>query len=483
MRPGAWTANPKAYRSGGLPPVAAGVAFEAFLPATQRCVRHAPGSQTKQQIVSISIGKEPPAHRGRRTLRVTLIGVALLAGIGSPASEPVVIKLADGTQVATTIYPSAGDNLMLWLPTGYGLQQGETRVATELARTGVEVWQPQLLQAHFLPALESSLQQIPAKDVAEFIDRAHQVTGKSVYLLGAARAALLALRGAQAWRAEHLHGTALAGAVLLHPNLLVGPPTPGKKAVYDGLARQTRLPIFIIQPTLSPWHWYLGQTQAVLESGGSKVYARPVAGVRDRFYFRPDATVQEEHETENLPLYLHQAISQLARAQIPERPSTATTTTAQAVIGKRGLNPYMADPEPPTLTLPDLNGRMHDLGDYRGRVVLVNFWASWCPPCVHELPSLQRLKNKLSDRPFTILAVNMAEQRKTVRAFLRDKMHTDFTVLLDADGEILKRWKVFVFPTSFVIGPDGKIRYGAYGELLWDEEPTAGIIEGLLPRN
>jgi thiol-disulfide isomerase/thioredoxin len=115
--------------------------------------------------------------------------------------------------------------------------------------------------------------------------------------------------------------------------------------------------------------------------------------------------------------------------------------------------------------------------------VLVNFWASWCPPCVHELPSLQRLKNRLSGRPFTILAVNMAEERKTVRAFLRDKMHTDFTVLLDADGDMLKRWKVFVFPTSFVIGPDGKIRYGAYGELSWDEEPTMEIIESLLPSN
>jgi thiol-disulfide isomerase/thioredoxin len=421
---------------------------------------------------------------GCRTLATTLIGVALalLVGVAS-ASETAIIKLADDTEVATTIYPSTGDRLILWLPTGYGLQPGEIRLATELARAGVEVWQPRLLEARLLPALVSSLGQVPADDIAQLIDQAHRNTSKSVYLLSAGRGALLALRGAQAWQTQHLHGTALAGAVLLHPNLFVGPPTPGKEAVYDRLARQTRLPIFIIQPTLSPWRWYLAQTQAVLESGGSKVYMRTVAGVRDRFYFRFDATAQEERETEHLPLYLDQAIGQLAHTQVPVRPSTATTASAQPAIGKRGLNPYTADPESPTLTLPDLNGRMHDLGDYRGRVVLVNFWASWCPPCVHELPSLQRLKNRLSGRPFTILAVNMAEERKTVRAFLRDKMHTDFTVLLDADGDMLKRWKVFVFPTSFIIGPGGKIRYGAYGELSWDEEPTMGIIESLLPSN
>ncbi len=395
------------------------------------------------------------------------------------------MKLADGTEVATTVHPAKGNNLMLWLLTGYGPQPGETRLAAELAHAGVEVWQPQLLEARLLPELDSNLAQVPAEDIAQLIDRAHRDTGKSVYLLGAARAAMLVLRGAQAWQAQHPKETMLAGAVLLNPSLFVGPPAPGKEAAYHPLAAQTRLPIFIIQPTLSPWRWSVVQTQAVLESGGSKVYVRTVPNTRARFYFRPDATMQEEREAKNLPLYLRQAIAQLAQAQLSTRPSTVTTAShpAEPVIGKRGLNPYTADPAPPTLLLPDLEGHMHNLGDYRGRVVLVNFWASWCPPCVHEMPSLQRLKDKLSGRPFTILAVNMAEDSHTVRAFLRDKVHADFTVLLDADGETLKRWKVFVFPTSFVIGPDGKIRYGAYGALPWDEEPAVGIIQALLPKN
>jgi hypothetical protein len=66
---------------------------------------------------------------------------------------------------------------------------------------------------------------------------------------------------------------------------------------------------------------------------------------------------------------------------------------------------------------------------------------------------------------------------------VRDKLHPDSTVLMDADGKVLKGWKVFVFPTSFVIGPNGRIRYGAYGELEWDGETTVAIIESLLPKN
>jgi thiol-disulfide isomerase/thioredoxin len=114
-------------------------------------------------------------------------------------------------------------------------------------------------------------------------------------------------------------------------------------------------------------------------------------------------------------------------------------------------------------------------------VVLVNFWAAWCPPCVREMPSLQRLQDKLKDKPFTILAVNMAETEAEVRDFLAHKVKVDFTILMDRDGQALKVWKVFVFPTSFVLGPDGKIKYGLYGELEWDKDDAVKIIEGLLP--
>ncbi len=150
-------------------------------------------------------------------------------------------------------------------------------------------------------------------------------------------------------------------------------------------------------------------------------------------------------------------------------------------VQARELKPYGSDPAPPPLMLEDLNGKRHDLADYRERVVLVNFWATWCPPCVREMPSMQRLKEKMAGKPFAVLALNMGEDEKTVRAFLK-KLPVDFTILMDRDGAALKAWKIFVFPTSFVLGPDGMIHYGLYGELEWDTEEAVRVMESLLKR-
>lgn len=399
------------------------------------------------------------------------------------AAELVSVKLAPDTDVSVSVHAAQGETLLIWLPSGFGQQDSEGRIAADLAANGVTVWQPDLLEAHFLPTLESSLKKVDAEEVAELIGQAHDRTGKQVYLLAAGRAGLLALRGARAWQSTHPRGRALAGVVLLHPNLFVGPPAPGNDAVYDPIVAATHLPIFIIQPALSPWRWRLATTLAQLESGGSKVFAQVLPDMRDRFYFRADATAREEAEVAHLGRYLRQAIGQLAQTVLTPSISQppALHGNAGVVIGKRGLNPYDADSNPPALKLSGLDGKEHDLSQYRGGVVLVNFWATWCPPCVHELPSMQRLKKKLADKPFAILTVNISEEKETIRAFIRDQVKVDLPILLDRDGAVMKRWKVYVFPTSFVLGPEGRILYGAYGELTWDSETIVRTIEGLLP--
>ncbi|NIO40468.1 MAG: redoxin family protein, partial [Burkholderiales bacterium] len=377
------------------------------------------------------------------------------------------------------------ETLIIWLPSGFGQQDREGRIAADLVANGITVWEPDLLEAHFLPPLESSLAKIDAEEVAQLIEQAHDRTGKHVYLLAAGRAGLLALRGARAWQEAHPRGRTLAGVVLLHPNLFLGPPAPGNDAVYDPIVTATHLPIFIIQPALSPWRWRLATTLAQLESGGSKVFAQVLPDVRDRFYFRADATAREEVAVSHLARYVRQAIDRLAQTVLPSATSTppaAHSKTATAV-GKRGLNPYNADANPPALTLSGLDGEEYDLSQYRRRVVLVNFWATWCPPCVRELPSMQRLKKKLSDKPFAILTVNISEEEETIRAFIRDQVKVDLPILLDRDGAAMKRWKVYVFPTSFVLGPEGRIQYGAYGELTWDSETILRTIESLLPES
>jgi thiol-disulfide isomerase/thioredoxin len=145
-----------------------------------------------------------------------------------------------------------------------------------------------------------------------------------------------------------------------------------------------------------------------------------------------------------------------------------TTSFVQA----RELAPYQGGATPP-LVLKDLAGKTHKLEDYRGRVVLINFWASWCPPCRAEMPSMQRLKEKMAGKPFTILAVDMGEEADVVTAYIQT-LKTDFAILLDSDGKTLKSWKVFAFPTSFVLDAEGNIRYSLFGATEWDEALYCG---------
>jgi thiol-disulfide isomerase/thioredoxin len=143
------------------------------------------------------------------------------------------------------------------------------------------------------------------------------------------------------------------------------------------------------------------------------------------------------------------------------------------------LKPWRGGATPP-LQLKDLEGNPHRLADYRGSVVLVNFWATWCGPCRDEMPSIQQLERRLAGKPFVVLAVNVAESEARIADFLR-QMPLDFTVLRDHSSESMRAWQVRVLPASFVIAPDGRIRYSFLGGTNWDDDAVARAIMGLMP--
>jgi len=145
------------------------------------------------------------------------------------------------------------------------------------------------------------------------------------------------------------------------------------------------------------------------------------------------------------------------------------------------LRPWTGNAVPPDLALRDLQGREHRLSDYRGKVVLVNFWATWCEPCREEMPAMQRLQERLAGKPFVILAVDFGEGEPRVKAFL-EKLPLSFTFLLDRDGSVVRAWRVRVLPVSFVIDADQKIRYSAVGDAAWDSAAVEQAVRGLLPR-
>jgi len=159
---------------------------------------------------------------------------------------------------------------------------------------------------------------------------------------------------------------------------------------------------------------------------------------------------------------------------------SAALLTVPAISTAGELQPYEQQSESPALNLPDLGGRQHTLDKYRGQVVLVNFWASWCTPCLMEMPSMQRLATALKDRPFRLLAVNVKESSSKVWKFMK-LLNVTFTTLLDSKGEAAEAWDVQIYPTSYLIDADGRMRYVAYGPVDWDSDDIIERIESLMP--
>ena len=151
--------------------------------------------------------------------------------------------------------------------------------------------------------------------------------------------------------------------------------------------------------------------------------------------------------------------------------------SGQALCG--GLQPYDGFLQSPELSLEDLGGRQHSLADLQGHVVLVNFWATWCPPCIIEMPGMQRLKQQLAGRPFKILAVNVKESEETIWKFHK-LVKVDFPMLLDRDGRASEEWQVVVYPSSFLVDASGEIRYQVTGMMEWDSQEVIKVIEEMV---
>ena len=143
----------------------------------------------------------------------------------------------------------------------------------------------------------------------------------------------------------------------------------------------------------------------------------------------------------------------------------------------QGLSPLPKRPAP-ELGLRDLNGHLHRLRDYRGQVLIVNFWATWCPPCRAEMPSMEAAWQQLKGKNIRLLAVNVGETEDQVWAFTAE-YDLSFPLLLDEDGKAVRRWPVRGLPTTFVVDPQGNLTYQALGERDWADPKLLGKIRAL----
>lgn len=154
---------------------------------------------------------------------------------------------------------------------------------------------------------------------------------------------------------------------------------------------------------------------------------------------------------------------------------TGDDSTWGATDYKHGFQIFPDKQLPPDLKLTDTEGKTHDLQDYRGKVVVLNFWGTHCPPCIKEIPSLENLQKKFSLDDFVVLSVNVGEDEEEVMMFL-DNFATGYPVMLDPGSSTLKQWKLQAFPATFIIDQDGYLRLSYSGGLEWDQQGVVDLL-------
>ncbi len=157
--------------------------------------------------------------------------------------------------------------------------------------------------------------------------------------------------------------------------------------------------------------------------------------------------------------------------------ATPALANAPALVNTPALVKWSGG-KTPVLALADDRGLERKLEEWKGKTVIVNFWATWCEPCREEMPSLERLRTRLGDARVAVVAINVGESPERVARFRKD-VAISFPVLYDREGDTARSWKVRGYPTSYVLGPDGRIRYYFVGELDWSRDDIVRMIQAI----
>ena len=134
----------------------------------------------------------------------------------------------------------------------------------------------------------------------------------------------------------------------------------------------------------------------------------------------------------------------------------------------------------PDFQLEDTKGNKVSLSDLRGKVVMVNLWATWCPPCIEEMPSMERLHEVMAGDDFVMLAINTEQNGRTVVPEFLEKTPYSFPILYDDESVVQKLYGVYKFPESFIVGKDGKVVEKVIGPLDWSSPKTINYLKGLI---
>jgi thiol-disulfide isomerase/thioredoxin len=144
----------------------------------------------------------------------------------------------------------------------------------------------------------------------------------------------------------------------------------------------------------------------------------------------------------------------------------------------KGLLPLSAYPAPTTV-LKDMDGEPYRLAENKGAWVFVHFWASWCGPCIKEMPAIQKMTEILQPEGLKIALINTAEDEDTVFSFL-STYAPSLRPLMDRDGQVTEKWQPRGLPATYLVDPGGRVRFQALGGRDWDTPPYIAFLRQLM---
>jgi len=389
----------------------------------------------------------------------------------------------------------ANGPLVLWAVNQYGDTAGPESIAHALARRGATVWLVDVLDSLFLTRSDTVVRERDGTAIEALIRRGvREANGeRKVIVVGSDRMAVPILRGMRLWQSGMDDTSGLAGAVLLFPNLYRGTPVAGAEPEFFGIVDATNLPVMIVQPEQGAYTNRLAALWERLVRGGSPAFVRVVPGVRDYYFIdmaepRTKSLGQVAKVLERpsagpavqaLPDQILASIPLLATAPHPSQALELDESRSEPLEKQTGLTPVTPTPAP-DFELPDLDGEAQGLDGHFDGVQIVNFWATWCPACVEEIPSMERLASRYPDR-LKIYAIAFKQSPEHLRGFIREHgFDLSFPIPVDSEGEVAERYGAFAFPTSFLVAPDGRIHYSVNAGIIWDTPEVDRIVRELL---
>ncbi len=416
-----------------------------------------------------------------------LVSLLAILPFGAIAQTEITLSIGDDIDATVTRFDADGDFLVLWLAPEYGFRATHRTLAQRIADQGIEVWQTNLVEALFLTQDTTSQKSLDGSLTADLVDVAYRETGKRVAILADSYAAITALRGVHQWQQRGRKQQHLIGVLLFSPYTYATIPPLGAPPEFAQVIHATNAPVMIFQAERSATSNHLEPLLSALRQHGSPVYTYRLANIMGLFYEEPP-TAAIEQAIAPIPNIIRRVLPLLARHRLPRRAEMLTESTDSGSGIDVYLREYQGDIQPQPIRLRDVNDKLVTREHFTGRLTLINFWASWCPPCVEEIPSLNRLRQRMQNRPFDLISINYAEDRPTVADFMQ-QVQVDFPVLLDLKGQYTRQWNVVSYPSTFVIAPDGTIRYGINAAIEWDSDEVVEKLDALLdedlkrPRN